>query len=212
MEEERGEKMNESYPFVLPPLPYRYSALEPYLGRLTIRLHHDTLFQGYVTRLNAALKNYPRFQNWSIQRLIVENAKLPEDIRTTVYNNAGGVYNHTIYFDAMTPNYRNPSRSMLNIIQQSFGSFDNFKKQMSIAGTGVFGSGWAWLVRNRRNLLQIITTKNQDTPLPEGLYPILPLDVWEHSYYLQYYAARDEYIENWFHLIRWDYVEKRFRD
>lgn len=202
--------MNESYPFVLPPLPYRYNALEPYLDEQTIRIHHDTLFQGYVTRLNDALKKYPRFQNWSLERLIKESDRLSQDIRTTVYRNAGGVYNHTVYFAAMTPRYHRPSNYMLRVIERSFQTFENFKEQLYNAGTSVFGSGWAWLVVNRRNQLQIVTTKNQDTPLPEGYFPLLPLDVWEHSYFLQYFSERGDYIRNWFQLIDWDYVEKRY--
>ena len=135
--------MNEHYPFVLPPLPYRYYALEPYLEEQTIRIHHDTLFQGYVDRLNAALQKYPRFQRWNLERLIVDNDRLPVEIRTTVYNNAGGVYNHDAYFAAMTPKYRRPSNYMRNVLEESFGSFENFKEQMLNAGLRVFGSGWA---------------------------------------------------------------------
>lgn len=141
--------MNEHYPFVLPPLPYRYYALEPYLEEQTIRIHHDTLFQGYVDRLNAALQKYPRFQRWNLERLIVDNDRLPVEIRTTVYNNAGGVYNHDAYFAAMTPKYRRPSNYMRNVLEESFGSFENFKEQMLNAGLRVFGSGWAWLVQDR---------------------------------------------------------------
>ena len=133
--------MNEHYPFVLPPL--RYYALEPYLEEQTIRIHHDTLFQGYVDRLNAALQKYPRFQRWNLERLIVDNDRLPVEIRTTVYNNAGGVYNHDAYFAAMTPKYRRPSNYMRNVLEESFGSFENFKEQMLNAGLRVFGSGWA---------------------------------------------------------------------
>ena len=202
--------MNEHYPFVLPPLPYRYYALEPYLEEQTISIHHDTLFQGYVDRLNAALQKYPRFQRWNLERLIVDNDRLPVEIRTTVYNNAGGVYNHDAYFAAMTPKYRRPSNYMRNVLEESFGSFENFKEQMLNAGLRVFGSGWAWLVQDRGTKLRIVTTKNQDTPLPQGLVPLLPLDVWEHSYFLQYYSERAAYIKNWFALIDWSYVEKRY--
>lgn len=202
--------MNETYPFVLPPLPYRYYALEPYLDEQTVRIHHDTLFQGYVDRLNAALQKYPRYQHWNLERLIIDHDRLPADIRTTAYNNAGGVYNHTAYFASMTPNYCRPSNYMLNVIEDSFHTFENFKEQMLNAGLSVFGSGWAWLVRDRGNKLRIVTTKNQDTPLPQGLAPLLPLDVWEHSYFLQYYSERASYIRNWFALIDWSYVEKRY--
>lgn len=200
--------MNEHYPFKVPPLPYKYSALSPYIDEKTIRVHHDTLFQGYVTRLNNALQKYPRFQNWSLERLILQNNRLPQDIQTTVYNNAGGVYNHTIYFDSMTPKYRKPSNGMVRMLERSFGSYDNFVKELTAAGLSVFGSGWAWLVDDGRKL-KIVTTKNQDTPLPNGQYPILPLDVWEHSYFLQYLSDRAKYIDNWFHIINWNYVEDR---
>lgn len=201
--------MNETYPFTLPPLPYPSSALMPYINEKTMNVHHDTLFLGYITRLNAALKEYPRFHSWSLEKLIVDNYKLPKEIQMIVYNNAGGTYNHHIYFDAMTPNYRNPSNQMMQMIHRSFSSFDDFKKQMLAAGLSVFGSGWAWLVLDRRGKLQIVTTRNQDTPLPNNLYPILPLDVWEHAYFLQYLSARNDYINNWFNVINWNYVEKR---
>ena len=135
--------MNEHYPFVLPPLPYRYYALEPYLEEQTIRIHHDTLFQGYVDRLNAALQKYPRFQRWNLERLIVDNDRLPVEIRTTVYNNAGGVYNHDAYFAAMTPKYRRPSNYMRNVLEESFGSFEDFKEQMLNAGLRWFRLGMA---------------------------------------------------------------------
>lgn len=201
--------MNEHYPFELPPLPYDTGALSPKIDEKTIRVHHDTLFLGYVTRLNNALKNYPQFHNWSLHRLILDNHRLPKDIRTTVYNNAGGVYNHTLYFNAMTPKYQNPSPNMMNLINRSFGSYDKFKTAMLNAGLSVFGSGWAWLAKDRNGKLVIQTTANQDTLLPQGLLSLLPLDVWEHSYFLQYLAARNEYIMNWFTLINWKYVEKR---
>lgn len=201
--------MNNSYPFVLPPLPYGTHALTPYIDGKTIEVHHDSLFQGYVTRLNAALKSYPRFHSWSLERLIEENNRLPRDIQASVYNNAGGVYNHTLYFACMTPRYHHPSNAMLRFINQSFGSYEKFKSAMLTAGLSVFGSGWAWLVLDQRNNLKIITTANQDTPLPRGYQPLLPLDVWEHAYFLQYLSARNDYIASWSHLINWDYIESR---
>lgn len=201
--------MNASYPFVLPPLPYRTYALEPYLDEQTIDIHHNTLFQGYVDRLNAALQKYPQFQHWSFERLIVDNEQLPTDIQQLVYNNAGGVYNHTAYFASMTPNYLRPSNYMRSVIEDSFHTMESFRAQMQAAGLSVFGSGWAWLVRDQGNHLRIVATKNQDTPLPQGLLPLLPLDVWEHAYFLQYYSERITYIKNWFRLINWKYVEKR---
>lgn len=204
--------MNQHYPFVVPPLPYKDNALQPYIDEKTMRIHHDTLFLGYVTRLNNALKDYPRFQSWSLQQLILQNNQLPKAIQTTVYNNAGGVYNHTLFFDSMTPNYKRPSMYMVRMLQRAFGSLDKFKEAMLNAGMSVFGSGWAWLVVDDKNRLKIMTTKNQDTPLPQHMYPLLPLDVWEHAYFLQYISARNDYINNWFHVINWDYVEKRLYD
>ena len=203
--------MNEHYPFTLPPLPYPYDALEPHIDKKTMQVHHDTLFQGYVTRLNNALKDYPRFQSWSLERLILENDQLPQSIRTTVYNNAGGVYNHTLYFNTMTPRYRKPSATMNRKLEHFFGSYDRFAAQMLAAGLSVFGSGWAWLVCDRNGNLNIVTTKNQDTPLPKNLKPLLPLDVWEHAYFLKYLAARNEYINNWLKVINWDHVEDIMR-
>ena len=207
--------MNEHYPFVLPPLPYRYYALEPYLEEQTIRIHHDTLFQGYVDRLNAALQKYPRFQRWNLERLIVDNDRLPVEIRTTVYNNAGGVYNHDAYFAAMTPKYRRPSNYMRNVLEESFGSFENFKEQMLNAGLRVFGSGWAWLVQ-KGDKLAVVSTANQDSPLMgEAIsgasgFPILGLDVWEHAYYLKFQNRRPDYIKEFWNVVNWDEAAARF--
>ena len=207
--------MNEHYPFVLPPLPYRYYALEPYLEEQTIRIHHDTLFQGYVDRLNAALQKYPRFQRWNLERLIVDNDRLPVEIRTTVYNNAGGVYNHDAYFAAMTPKYRRPSNYMRNVLEESFGSFENFKEQMLNAGLRVFGSGWAWLVL-KGDKLAVVSTANQDSPLMgEAIsgasgFPIMGLDVWEHAYYLKFQNRRPDYIKEFWNVVNWDEAAARF--
>lgn len=203
--------MNEHYPFTLPPLPYGSDALEPHINRKTLKDHHDIFFQGYVTRLNNALKNYPRFQSWSLERLILENERLPQSIRTTVYNNAGGILNHTMYFDSMTPRFRKPSAYLKRMIDHYFGSYERFLAQLLEAGLSVFGSGWAWLVKDRYGNLNIMTTKNQDTPLPKNLIPLLPVDVWEHAYIPQYLAARNEYINNWSKIINWDYVEQLVR-
>lgn len=203
--------MKQTYPFVLPPLPYAYDALEPYINRETVKVHHDTLFQNYVNRLNAALKDYPRFHNMTLEQLITENSRLPQSIQTTVFNNAGGVWNHDYYFETMEPKQTQPSMYMRRLIQCHFGSVDKFKDQMLNAGLSVFGSGWAWLVMNCRGNLNIITTKNQDTPLSQNVISLLPLDVWEHAYFLQYLAARNDYINAWFSLINWNKVEELYK-
>lgn len=201
--------MNEHYPFVLPPLPYADNALEPYINQKTIKDHHDVFFNGYVTRLNNALKDYPQYHRWSLERLILENECLPKNIRTIVFNNAGGLLNHTIYFDSMTPQGSSISDTLKRKITYCFGSFEEFLGQMLEAGLSVFGSGWAWLVKDCYGNLHIITTKNQDTPLSQKYTPILPVDVWEHAYIPQYIADRKAYIENWAKIINWTYVEKQ---
>lgn len=204
--------MNQTYPFTLPSLPYAYDALEPFINKKTIEVHHDTLFNNYVTRLNAALKDYPQYHSYTLEQLILENDRLPADIQTPVFNNAGGVYNHTLYFETMEPKASMLSNYIQQLIQCYFTSLDNFKAQMLAAGLSVFGSGYSWLVMNCRGNLKIITTKNQDTPLSQGYVSLLPLDVWEHAYFLQYLAARNDYIDAWFNLVNWSKVEQLIRN
>ncbi len=204
--------MNEHYPFQLKPLPYSYEALEPYIDAQTVMIHHDRHLQTYVNNLNKALESYPEYHAMTLHDLIVRNKELPESIQTAVYNNAGGVYNHNMYFDIMAKDVDSSSSILKREIEKTFSSFDEFVKQLTAASLGRFGSGYGWLVLDKDKKLKIISTANQDSPLSLGYCPIMPLDVWEHAYYLKYQNKRNEYVENWFHLINWNAVDKLYQE
>lgn len=204
--------MNEHYKFINTPLPYSYNAMEPYIDEKTMRLHHDKHLQTYVDNLNNALSNYPQFHNWTLKQLIVNIPSLPEDIQTAVRNNGGGVYNHQFYFNNLiNAAYSRPSGLLIDEIAKEFGSLEAFKKQFKTAALSVFGSGYAWLVVNAAGQLKIITTPNQDTPLPLGMCPVLNIDVWEHAYYLKHYNLRTDYIDDWFHVVNWDNANEHYK-
>lgn len=197
--------------FEVPPLPYDYSALEPYIDTETMHLHHDKHHQAYVNNLNAALEKHPELQSKSAEDLIKDLNSVPEDIRTAVRNNGGGHVNHSMFWQIMGPNGGGePTGALADAINSAFGSFADFKKQFNDAGAKRFGSGWAWLVRGSNGSLQVMSTANQDSPLSEGLQPILGNDVWEHAYYLKYQNRRPEYLEAWWNVVNWDEVNKRF--
>src|SRR5687768_13828840 len=197
-------------PHELPPLPYDYTALEPHIDEQTMHLHHDKHHATYVNNLNAALEKHPDLQDKSAEDLIRDLNSIPEDIRTAVRNNGGGHVNHTMFWEIMEPNGGGePTGAVADAINQSFGSFDEFKKQFNDAGTKRFGSGWVWLVRGGDGKLQITSTANQDNPLSEGQYPILGNDVWEHAYYLRYQNLRAKYLESWWNVVNWDAVNQR---
>ena len=188
-----------TYPFSLPKLPYAYDALEPYIDADTMYFHHDKHFQAYVDNLNAALEGYPVFQSWSLEQLLGGLEALPEGLRTAVRNNGGGVYNHWLYFDLMTPQIQgNPQ-----VFPPVFGQKEKLEALLKQAAMGIFGSGFAWLAADGRGRLSILALANQDNPLSYGFYPILPLDVWEHAYYLKYQNLRGNYIDNWFQVANW---------
>lgn len=198
-------------PAQLPPLSYDYGALEPYIDAETMRLHHDNHHKTYVDKLNQALQQAPDLQGRSVEVILRDLNSVPESIRTTVRNNGGGHLNHTIFWQIMAPNAGGePTGTIAAAINNTFGSFDNFKQQFNQAGGDRFGSGWVWLVRNPQGQLQIMTTQNQDNPIQEGMYPILGNDVWEHAYYLKYQNRRPEYLSNWWNVVNWSEVEKRF--
>ncbi len=198
-------------PHELPPLPYDYNALEPYIDEQTMHLHHDKHHAAYVNNLNAALEKYPELQNRSAEELIRNLNSVPEDIRTTVRNNGGGHVNHSMFWLIMKPNGGGPPTGPIaQAITQTFGSFEAFKQQFNDAGMKRFGSGWAWLVRTPDGRLQITSTPNQDNPMMEGNYPIMGNDVWEHAYYLKYQNRRNEYLEAWWNVVNWDEINRRF--
>ncbi|MFQ7290447.1 MAG: superoxide dismutase [Lacrimispora saccharolytica] len=198
----------ETYPFRLHELPYAYHALEPFIDQRTMYFHHDKHLKTYIDNLNKALESYPEYQTWTLEELLTRLSELPEELRTPVRNNGGGVYNHEMYFHLMAP----AGQPFSTEVAEAFGGEDNWKRQMKAAALGQFGSGFVWLVRDTTGALKIIALPNQDNPLTIGLQPILPLDVWEHAYYLKHQNLRSDYIDDWFHVINWNAVEQRLND
>lgn len=198
----------ETYPFRLHEFPYAYHALEPFIDQRTMYFHHDKHLKTYIDNLNKALESYPEYQTWTLEELLTRLSELPEELRTPVRNNGGGVYNHEMYFHLMAP----AGQPFSTEVAEAFGGEDNWKRQMKAAALGQFGSGFVWLVRDTTGALKIIALPNQDNPLTIGLQPILPLDVWEHAYYLKHQNLRSDYIDDWFHVINWNAVEQRLKD
>ena len=202
--------MEQHYPFSLPPLPYAYDALTPQLDQRTLHFHHDKHFAAYVDNLNKLLSDQPEYQSWSLEQLCRDWCQLPDNIRQGVRNNAGGVYNHDLYFKIMAPTPSStPSGDLAGAITRDFGDLQALKDAMKAAALGQFGSGWAWLTSDREGRLSVQKTANQDTPLP--LCPLLACDVWEHAYYLQYQNRRAEYFENWWQLVDWPQLSETYR-
>ena len=196
--------------FELPPLPYGYDALEPYIDTQTMQLHHDKHHNAYVTALNTAVQGTP-FADLAIEEVVRRLNEVPENIRTAVRNNGGGHYNHSLYWTLMTPGgSKQPTGDLANAINAKFGSFDAFKTAFNDAATKRFGSGWAWLVLDRSGNLAVASTANQDSPLTDGDYPIFGNDVWEHAYYLKYQNRRPEYLSAWWNVLNWDVVGQRY--
>jgi superoxide dismutase, Fe-Mn family len=196
--------------FELPPLPYAYDALEPYIDVQTMQLHHDKHHATYVTNLNNALKGHD-FENLPVEQVIRRLNEVPESVRTAVRNNGGGHLNHSMFWQIMKPNGGGqPAGELASAITSTFGSFDAFKTAFNDAGVKRFGSGWAWLVADRSGKLQVISTANQDSPLIDGLYPVMGNDVWEHAYYLKYQNRRPEYLGAWWNVVNWDEIAKRY--
>jgi superoxide dismutase, Fe-Mn family len=196
--------------FKLPPLTYDYKALEPHIDAATMKFHHDKHHAAYVKNLNAAVNKYPELKTKSVEQLLTSLSTLPKDIQATVRNNGGGHYNHTMFWRIMGPKSGGmPTGAIATAIKSQFGTFDTFKTQFNEAGTKLFGSGWVWLV-NDKNKLKIITTPNQESPISQGLYPIMGNDVWEHAYYLNYQNRRPDYLSAWWNVINWTEVNKRF--
>ncbi len=197
--------------YELPPLPYGYEALEPYIDARTVEIHYTKHHATYMANCNKALENYPDLAKQPIDILLSDLSKIPEDIRTIVKNNGGGYYNHNLYWENMAPaSQSQPGGRLLHEITDTFGSLDAFKSEMDKTGLGRLGSGYAWLCQKPDGKLTIIATLNQDCPLSDGLKPLLVVDVWEHAYYLKYQNRRAEYLTNWWNLVNWEVVEKRF--
>jgi Fe-Mn family superoxide dismutase len=207
----RTESGRKKMPYTLPELPYAYDALEPSIDARTMEIHHSKHHAGYVKKLNAALEKHPELFDTPLEKLLANLDEVPEDIRTAVRNNGGGHFNHTLFWTIMAPNAGGkPQGALLTAIEATFGDFDAFKKAFDEAALGRFGSGWAWLSVKPDGGLVVHSTPNQDTPLAEGLTPILGLDVWEHAYYLKYQNRRDEYVTNWWNVVNWAEVDARY--
>ena len=199
-------------PFELPKLPYDYNALEPYLDAMTMEVHYSKHHAAYTNKLNAALENNPEFFEKNIVEILSDLESVPAPIRTAVRNNGGGYYHHNIWWEQFSPNKGGePNGDLAQAINSYFGNFSEFKNTLKNAALTVFGSGWAWLVKDSDGKLSIIGTPNQDSPASMGLEPLLGIDVWEHSYYLKYQNRRDEYIENFWHVVDWDVIAKRYK-
>ena len=199
--------------FTLPPLPYAPETLEPSIDKMTMEIHHGKHHNAYVTNLNKALESAPDLASKSLSELLANNcAIVPENIRTAVRNNGGGHANHSMFWTIMTaPGGQNePGGALADAIKSAFGGFDQFREKFAAAATTRFGSGWAWLL-NKGGKLEITSSANQDSPLMEGIEPVMGLDVWEHAYYLKYQNRRPDYIGAWWSVVNWKEVEKRFK-
>lgn len=196
--------------FELPSLPYAFDALEPYIDTQTMQIHHGKHHGAYVSNLNAAIEKHSELAGKSLEELVGNLNSVPEDIRTAVRNNGGGHYNHSLFWKMMSPNGGGePKGDLARAISDKFGNFSSMKELFEKAGIGRFGSGWAWL-GFRNGGLEIISMPNQDVPLMEGLTPVLGVDVWEHAYYLKYQNRRAEYLSNWWNVVNWEEVARRF--
>ena len=217
----------QTYPFPFLPLPYPYDSLEPYISEETLHYHHDKHLKTYVDNLNKIFQNYPQYHSLTLEDILLNIDLLPGPIQIEVRNNAGGVYNHVLYFNSLRPNIMTPKETTSNEVKiaypgevlslpvlskiiDTFDSFYTFKDLMKKAALRQFGSGYAWLVLTLTNELAIVQTNNQDTPLAFGLIPLLLIDVWEHAYYIDQRNDRSAYVENLFHVINWDAVNYRY--
>ncbi len=197
--------------FTLPALPYDYTALEPHIDEQTMRIHHDKHHQAYVTNLNAAVESQPALQSLSIDALLADLAKVPEASRGPIRNNGGGHYNHTLFWELMTPGgAKEPAGALAKGIDGAFGNLSAFKEQFQKAGLGRFGSGWAWLVQDASGKLAIESTPNQDCTVMDGKHAVLGCDVWEHAYYLKYQNRRADYLGAWWNVLNWTVAGGRF--
>jgi len=198
-------------PFTLPSLLYAPEALEPYIDKMTMEIHHGKHHNAYVTNLNKALESAPNLAGKSVEELLAGNcAIVPENIRTAVRNNGGGHINHSMFWPIMGPGAGGaPIGNLASAISSTFGGFDAFKEKFNQAAATRFGSGWAWLVK-AGGALEIYSTANQDSPVMEGKYPVMGLDVWEHAYYLKYQNRRPDYVAAWWNVVNWRAIEDRF--
>jgi superoxide dismutase, Fe-Mn family len=198
-------------PYELPKLAYAYDALEPHIDARTMEIHHTKHHQAYINNVNAALESHPDLLAKPVETLVAELNSLPEAVRTAVRNNGGGHANHSLFWKVMGPGKGGePKGDVAKAIESSFGDFGAFKDAFGKAAMGRFGSGWAWLLSDKAGKLQVVSTANQDSPLTDGLKPVLGLDVWEHAYYLNYQNRRADYVAAWWNVVNWDEVASLF--
>src|SRR3989338_7378628 len=204
-------KNSQTKKFELPALPYDYAALEPAIDSRTMAIHHSKHHQAYVEKLNAALEGQADLAGKTIEELLGNLAAIPESIRTAVQNNGGGHYNHTLFWEILTPNSTKlPEGLLAEAINKEFGNFENFKMEFNKAAMGRFGSGWAWLIMDGNKNLSVVSTPNQDNPIMGGFRPVLGLDVWEHAYYLKYQNRRADYVNAFWNVVNWIQVQENF--
>ena len=200
-------------PAQLPPLPFAPDALEPHIDRQTMEIHHGKHHQAYVNNYNAAIQKQPELDGKPLHEVLANNLAIVKDeIKTAVRNNGGGIHNHNLFWEILNPAGKQgttPVGNLAKAIDAKFGSFDKFKEAFTTAATTRFGSGWAWLIKRGQNV-EVISTANQDSPIMEGAFPIIGLDVWEHAYYLKYQNRRPDYIGAWWNVVNWKIAEDRF--
>ena len=204
-----GVGLEKHYPFENTPLPYAYGALEPYIDEKTMQLHHNRHLKTYIDNLNSILKKYPQFQTLTLERLTCTAGQMQGRDCTAIARNAGGVYNHRFFFNSMYPDGKKaPDGALAAAIDRRFGSLVAFREKFTETALSIFGSGYVWLVNGRRGLC-IVTTANQETPAG-AVKPLLNLDVWEHAYYLKHYNKRADYISDWWNVVNWELVKKKY--
>lgn len=201
----------------LPELPYSYDGLEPYIDAKTMEIHHAKHHATYVAKLNETLANYPELKDKPVQELLIALQNMPDAVKTAVRNHGGGHFNHSMFWELMKPQAPGgqdggaATGTLAKTIVKTFGAFEKFQEEFMKAAAGVFGSGWAWLVKDASGKLSITTTPNQDNPISNGLKPILGIDVWEHAYYLKYQNRRPDYIAAWWNVVNWQKAEENFK-
>ena len=195
--------------FELPKLAYAYDALEPHIDARTMEIHHTKHHQAYITNLNGAVDKTAELAGKSLEALLGDLNSVPEAVRTVVRNHGGGTHNHNLFWEIMGPKAGAPKGDLAKALDASFNSFEAFKDEFTKAAIGRFGSGWAWLVKKGSGLA-VVSTANQDSPLSDGLTPILGIDVWEHAYYLNYQNRRPDYVAAWWNVVNWDAVAAKY--
>jgi len=197
--------------YELPSLPFSYDALEPWIDAKTMEIHYSKHHATYVSNLNAALEKAPKLANAELSILLTDLASVPEEIRTAVRNNGGGHANHSLFWKTLgKPGKTSPVGKLEEAIKKEFSTFKAFQEKLNAAALTRFGSGWAWLSSDKQGKLVVHSTANQDSPLMEGLKPLLGLDVWEHAYYLHYQNRRADYVTAWWNVVNWEAVEENY--